>query len=448
MCMNALFKTMHAHRHQPAIRFQHKTYDYAWLLQRIKKNTEAYQTQGIQAGSVVALLAGYSPESLATFFALLKINAIVMLLPPSPNHKEHTQTVDPEFFLSIDAKQSIALRKTALKPASPLIHALRKKKHPGIIIMSSGSTGKSKAILHDCLLLMAGTKPSPNPMNVLSFLHFDHIGGINTVIHAVFSGHCLVIPKDRTPDAVASCIEHNQVDALITSPSFLNLMLLRSVLTTYDLSSLKHINYGSEVMPQTRLKCLTDCLPKAKFHQAYGLSELGIIKTRSPHQHSPFMQFEDKNIKFRVKKGILEIQSTLSMLGYLNAPNPFSEDGWFITGDAVEVSGNALRIVGRDSDMINVGGEKVFPAEVENTLLHLNEIEDATVFGEKNAILGHQVVAHIKLKAGICEKQFFKKARLFCLDRLPSFKVPQKIIFTDAPLHNARFKKKRKMTEP
>ena len=79
------------------------------------------------------------------------------------------------------------------------------------------------------------------------------------------------------------------------------------------------------------------------------------------------------------------------MLGYLNAPSPFDADGWFNTQDAVEQDGEWLRFLGRTSDLINVGGQKVYPAEVESVLLELENVLDVTVRGEPNPIIGQIV---------------------------------------------------------
>ena len=69
------------------------------------------------------------------------------------------------------------------------------------------------------------------------------------------------------------------------------------------------------------------------------------------------------------------------MLGYLNAPSPFTDDGWFMTGDAVEQDGEYLRIRGRQSEIINVGGEKVHPAEVESAIQGIENVLEVTVYG-------------------------------------------------------------------
>ena len=72
------------------------------------------------------------------------------------------------------------------------------------------------------------------------------------------------------------------------------------------------------------------------------------------------------------------------MLGYLNAPSPFESGGWFNTQDLVEANGEYIRILGRKSELINVGGEKVHPTEIENVMLQIENVKDVTVRGKPN----------------------------------------------------------------
>jgi acyl-CoA synthetase (AMP-forming)/AMP-acid ligase II len=140
---------------------------------------------------------------------------------------------------------------------------------------------------------------------------------------------------------------------------------------------------------------------------------------------------------------MLEIKAQSAMLGYLNAPSPFTEDGWFQTGDAVEVDGEYLRILGRQSEIINVGGEKVYPAEVESVLQLMEGVEGVIVTAESNPITGQMVKARVKLHTGETLSAFRKRMQLFCQDRLPRFKIPQKVIIVTEEIHGERFKKMR-----
>ena len=88
--------------------------------------------------------------------------------------------------------------------------------------------------------------------------------------------------------------------------------------------------------------------------------------------------------KTRIIDGNLQIKAESAMLGYLNAPSPFTEDGWFITGDEVLQKGDYIKILGRRSEIINVGGEKVYPAEVESVIQELDFVSDVEIYAEKN----------------------------------------------------------------
>ena len=100
-------------------------------------------------------------------------------------------------------------------------------------------------------------------------------------------------------------IERYKVELLPTSPTFLNLILISEEYKNYDLSSLKIITYGTEPMPETTLGRLNKIFPKIKFTQTYGLSEVGILRSKSKVQFLWVKIGED--YKTRVVDGMLEI---------------------------------------------------------------------------------------------------------------------------------------------
>jgi acyl-CoA synthetase (AMP-forming)/AMP-acid ligase II len=279
---------------------------------------------------------------------------------------------------------------------------------------------------------------------MISFLLFDHIGGINTLLSSLATGGTLVITEDRRPDSVAALVERHKVDTLPTTPTFLNLLLLTEAHRRFDLSSLTTITYGTEVMPESTLRRIREVFPDARLHQTYGLSELGIMRSKSESSDSLWVQLGGEGFETRVVDSLLEIRAKSAMLGYLNAPSPFTEDGWLQTGDAVEVRGPYLKILGRTSDIINVGGEKVYPAEVESTLQLMPEVAGAVVMGEKNALLGNIVKAKVRLAQPLDVAEFRRRMREFCRDRLQPFKIPQKVELIEHEEWNERFKKVRK----
>jgi acyl-CoA synthetase (AMP-forming)/AMP-acid ligase II len=212
----------------------------------------------------------------------------------------------------------------------------------------------------------------------------------------------------------------------------------------YDLSSLKRITYGTEVMPQSTLDRLSRAFPNVVLQQTYGLSEVGVLRSQSRGDGTLWVRIGGEGFQTKIVNDVLWIKSEYAMVGYLNAPSEFDADGWFNTQDQVEVDGDYFRILGRVTDLINVGGQKVYPTEVENVILEMDNIQDVAVFGEKHALLGQIVVAKMVLENPEAVESVKKRVRHYCLTKLSSFKVPTKVILAEGVLHSARQKKIRR----
>ena len=197
-------------------------------------------------------------------------------------------------------------------------------------------------------------------------------------------------------------------------------------------------------MPQSLLDRLRQAFPNVKLVQTYGMSELGVLRTRSRDDGSLWIKFKNLGFETKVVDGILWVRTQSAMMGYLNAPDLFHPDGWLNTEDAVEVDGEYMRILGRVTDLINVGGQKVYPSEVESVLLTLENVRDVTVYGERNPLTGHILAAKVSLISPEPFDAFKKRLRMFCRELLPNFKIPARIELTDEDQHGIRLKKLRK----
>jgi acyl-CoA synthetase (AMP-forming)/AMP-acid ligase II len=260
------------------------------------------------------------------------------------------------------------------------------------------------------------------------------------MLRVLSSGGFAACPESRRPDTVCALIERFGLELLPASPSFLNMLLISGAQSRYDLSSLRVITYGAEPMPESLLTRMHERFPSVKLRQTYGLVELGVMDARSESDGSLLMTLGGRGFEHRVVDGKLEIRARSSMLGYLNAPSPFTDDGYFRTGDRVEQHGEYLRILGRDSEMINVGGEKVFPTEVESVLMESPEVADTVVYGEAHPLLGQVVCADVVLAGDAVPAEARKTIRSFCAERLPGYQVPMKIRCVDGPLVSDRQK--------
>jgi acyl-CoA synthetase (AMP-forming)/AMP-acid ligase II len=221
------------------------------------------------------------------------------------------------------------------------------------------------------------------------------------------------------------------------------MLLIADAIGHHDLSSLEIVSYGTEPMPPSTLAAVREALPWVRLKQTYGLSELGILPTQSRDSGSVWLKLGSHGLEHRIVDGVLWIRSPSVMLGYLNAPSPFDADGWFNTHDLVETDGEYIRILGRKSELINVGGEKVHPTEIENVLLQLDNVKDVTVRGQRNPVTGEVVAAKITTLVSEDPGVFERRVRQFCQARLERYKNPAIIEVVAEDHHGARFKKSR-----
>ena len=431
---------------QIAIIYNGKKYSYNELYIKIKE-IESFIKGKIKSGEVVAILADYSFVSIALFFALYENKNIIAPIT-STSKKEIDGKVKESFSTKIINLENENLVITNIKSEAShkIINDLQNSKCAGLILFSSGSTGAPKAMIHnlDTLVDSYGDKKQKQ-INMLVFLMFDHIGGINTMLNILSMNATMIIPQNRNADDICKLIEEYKIAVLPSSPTFLNLILINRSYEKYDLSSLRMITYGTETMPEGLLNRLKAVFSKVKFLQTFGTSETGIAATSSKSSSSTFMKIDDENLEYKIVDNELWLRSKTQILGYLNrSMESFTNDGWFKTGDLVELDNEGfIRIIGRNKEIINVGGQKVLPSEVESVLLGMDEIEDCLVYGEQNAITGQSVSCDVVLKHGIDDSGFKILVRKFCKDKLDNFKIPTRVNVVQKTEFTERFKKTR-----
>ena len=423
--------------------------DYGELLDLVRTWRGRLDAHGIEPGRVVALEGDYSPDAVALLLALIDRAAVVVpLCGVTPRERDEFLAIaEVETIVDVRAEGAGAVRDRPARACHPLTMSLRGSGAPGLVLFSSGATGKSKAALHDFSRLLEKFQVRRPARRTLVFLLPDHIGGLNTLLHTLLNGGTVVAMRHRDPDGVCAAVAAHRVELLPTSPTFLNLLLMSEAYRRHDLSSLALVTYGTEVMPESTLARLHEVLPHVRLQQTYGLSEVGILRSQSRSSGSLWVRLGGEGYETKVVDGILWIRARSAMLGYLNAPSPFDEDGWFDTQDVVELDGDYFRILGRRTEVINVGGQKVHPAEVESVLLQMSNVEDVAVVGEDNAITGQIVTARFNLGRPEALAGFRRRVRSFCRERLAAYKIPARIECTDRAQFNARFKKMRRVPE-
>ena len=421
----------------------YQIYTYRDLLHLTTQWSERLSANNIVPGTVVTLIGDYSADALALMMALIyNKNIVVPLTPLAQAHfaeyfaVSHTQTI---IDLTEDPFKFSEHKMDPLQNA--LLRQLIEQQHSGLILFTSGSTGQPKAVVHDFEKLLTKFSNAHKRYRSLIFLMFDHIAGIDSYFYSLYSGGTLVCPTSRSPKEVCQLIEKYRIEVLPASPTFLNLLLLSEENRRHDLSSLKIITFGSERISASLLERLQANFQGVRLVQKYGVTELGSPSSKSMESDASWIKINSPRFKTKIVNGTLHIKANTAMLGYLNAASPFTKDGWFDTGDHVEVEGDYLRILGRDSEIINIGGEKVFPVEVEEVIQMMPGVEEVVVSGVPYPITGQIIKAAVRLKTDETLSEFRQRMRDFCEGRLPRFKIPQKVTLTRDLLHGERFKK-------
>lgn len=376
----------------------------------------------VRPGDVVALIGDFDPGSILTLLNLIDRQVVVVPLT------KDTKSQHDYFFESAHVDVVIEdgqVCRIARGETHPLVQQLRDMNHAGLILFSTGTTGRPKAILHDLTLFLRRFETPRPTQRTINFLLFDHIGGINTLLHTLFNKGVVIAPDARTVDSILSTIESYDVEVLPTTPTFLRMMLMSGAVPDRVPACLKLITYGTERMDQPTLNQLCELLPSVDFRQTFGMSELGIVRVKSEARDSLFMKIGGEGVETRVVDNVLEIRSQTRMLGYMNAPSPFDEQGWYNTKDIVEQKGEYYKVTGRIGEVINVGGLKFMASEVERVALEFPGVALVKAEARTNPITGQHVELSVQATEGTDLDR--KALASFLIDRLPGHMVPRRV---------------------
>ena len=398
-------------------------------------NQEAVDLGEVCPGDVVALIGDFNPESISTLLRLIDLKTIVVPLTRD-TIGQHEYFFDAAHVDVVIEQRSI--RRIPRDATHPLVAELRDQKHAGLVLFSTGTTGRPKAILHDLTLFLKRFETPRPTQRTINFLLFDHIGGINTLLHTLFNKGVVIAPEERTVESILRTIRDYDVEVLPTTPTFLRMMLMSGAVPDQVPDCLKIITYGTERMDQPTLDQLCQLLPQIDFRQTFGMSELGIVRVKSEARDSLFMKVGGEGVETRVVDGVLKIRSRTRMLGYMNAESPFDADGWYDTKDIVETKGEFYKVTGRIGEVINVGGLKFMASEVERIALEFPGVSLVKAEAKNNPISGQ----HVELSVQPVEGTEVKREVLnqFMTERLPAHMVPRRIRIEDVAVGH-RFKR-------
>ena len=298
------------------------------------------------------------------------------------------------------------------------------------VLFTSGTTGRPKMVVHSVASLTAPIDdgvPVEGGMVWSTFYDIRRYGGLQILLRALMSGGSMLLAgASETIDDFLARLSKHRVQRLSGTPSHWRKALMsgaaRSIAPAY-------VRLSGEVADQAILDRLRATYSDASIAHAFASTEAGVAfdvcdglagfpASFLPHPNHP-------GVELGVQDGTLRIRSGRCAAGYIGLPLR-GEDGFIDTGDRVERQGDRYRFVGRREGVINVGGRKVYPEEVEAVLGSHPDVQIARVWPQKSPITGAIVAADVVLHPS--SSTVFEAIRAdlqeACRRSLDAYKVP------------------------
>lgn len=328
---------------------------------------------------------------------------------------------------------------------------------PALMCFTSGTSSAPKAVIHAFETLMADARTYVTTIATgeqdrsLIAPPFTHIFGLECVDNIVLTGGT-IIPLDQfTPERFATMLHGLRPTIVYGAPAHLAASLKSGVLDGLDLTSITQVILGGSICPPHVAREFEARLPNGKVGILFGMTET-LLVTQTPFdaddsvRHctigSPVPGIEARivdgggNLVENGEEGELQLLGHTIMSGYVanDAANDraFSEDGWFRTGDLACWDGRGnICITGRLVDVINRGGVKINPSDVESVIAEHDAVIEAALIPMPDDVLGERICAVVTLVPGksmaldeLCE---FLRER-----KIAKLRWPERVVVVDA----------------
>ena len=419
------------------------------------------------AGTAAPLNPAYKEEEFR--FYLDDTSAKVLLLPPEgiDDARRAAGSTVPILTVEMDASGIVSLSGTAAGApvATPALD------EPALVLHTSGSTGRPKRVplSHANLSISAGNVARGYALSdddvSLCVMPLFHVHGlVASTLATLATGGTVVIPAKFSPLSFWGVAQDVGATWYSAVPTIHQLLLARvkpGAPKPAGASKLRFIRSCSASLPPQVMHDLEAAFG-APVLEAYGMTEAAHQMSTNPlppAAHLPGSVGIGTDVKISIRnadgqalppgeRGEVCIQGPNVMGGYENNPEAnataFFDGTWFRTGDQGVLDENGyLTLTGRLKEMINRGGEKISPREIDEVLLTHPSVAEAVCFGTPHPTWGEEVAAAVQLKEPVSEADLLA----FCKERLADFKRPKKIHITDAIPRTATGKIQRRVVQ-
>ena len=375
---------------------------------------------GSHRGVAEDLLAGADEESVLRLLALDRVGARIHLLPPGMTRARAIGSEEP-------SAQAGAAAAIDLSPAGAV---------PGeVVLFTSGTTGTPKAVLHSWAALAARIhlSDSLDGSRWLLTYNLSAFAGLQVFLHVLMNAGQMTYGPGG-PAALGALAARDAVTHVSGTPTFFRFLLSTSSSEDLRRLPLRQITIGGEAVDQLLLDRVRERFPQAQVTHIYASTEAGAcFSVHDGREGFPvaFLEHDDLPVRLTLIDGELFVESPHAMRGYLGPEGARRPPGPIATGDLVEVRGDRVHFLGRRSERINVGGNKVYPQEVETRILAVPGVRATRVFGAASSLVGQIVRADVVVEPGSDEEQMRQRILTHCRSGLAPYKVPRLLMFVD-----------------
>jgi long-chain acyl-CoA synthetase len=440
---------------------------YAQLDAMANAVARALLKRGLKRGERVAILSANRAEYLAGYFGIMRAGLVAVPV----NFKFPRQTIHfimrdagarsvfcdrprradcPEGLPAVSFGGEDSAGFDAFLDPGPFEAVTPMPNEPGMFLYTSGSTGTPKGVVlsHQSHIWVVETRLAPDldRHRYLIAAPLYHMNALALSLLACAAHATNVLLPQFTARAYIDAIERYRATWLTAVPPMIAMMLREKELLAHtDLSSVEFIRMGSAPVSASLMEAIHHALPHAAVTNAYGTTEAGPV-VFGPHpkglpQPEMSVGYPHPKVELRLadgdnrnaEQGVLEMKCPAMMNGYHNRPDvrpPFTEDGFYITGDVFRRDGNGFHyFVGRTDDMFVSGGENIYPADVERLLERHPDIAQAAVVPIDDDIKGQKPVAFVIRKPGRAPSE--DEIKRFALANAPAYQHPRHVWFVD-----------------
>lgn len=427
------------------------------------KKVEAFSSSlsSFDLKDIISLMAENSSSFVVAYLGIINSGKIVHLVPPEISEQNLIEQINSSNSSGIICSDVVFRKISQFSPIGiPILKFDEISQKSGnskvnfgrndvaYLIYTSGTTSKPKGVGITHSMVEFTTK---NIINVLKYSKSDidilplplfHSFGLGCLHTSLFNGSTLVLLKNSNDlQKILDLIKKYNASTLAAIPATLSKFLQydESELSNY-FTTIRLIITNSTKIPINTTQSFKKICSNGNLATYYGLTEASrstfmIFDADSTHDESVGKPAPGVEIKIisdnseKSKTGEIWINGKNVIPKYWNNPSADEKlfDGWLKTGDLGYFDNGYLYLTGRTDDLINIGGEKVMPEEIENLVKQIPEVENAVAFGIDHDIFGQVVKLHvIKSKDSDLDKSTILK---FCINHLERFKVPTKIDF-------------------